>query len=122
TGTLKLDTSAFDFSDMTLDESAFADMDLSSMDLSGVDLSGLDLSGLDFSGVDMSGLDLSEILKHVKFNASSEQLSALTQQLLAGYQDYAKEHPEADFSRLGDDFLAYLETLEARETMTQALE
>ena len=122
TGTLKLDTSAFDFSDMTLDESAFADMDLSSMDLSGVDLSGLDLSGLDFSGVDMSGLDLSEILKHVKFNASSEQLSALTQQLLAGYQDYAKEHPEADFSRLGDDFLAYLETPEARETMTQALE
>ena len=37
----------------------------------------------------MSGLDLSQILSRVEFNATPEQLSALAEQLLAGYRDYA---------------------------------
>ena len=107
----------FDLSGMTMDASALEGLDLSAMDFSGLDLSGLDLSGLD-----MSGLDLSQILSRVAFNATPEQLSALAEQLLAGYRDYAAGNPEADFTRLGEYFLTYLQSDEAKAALADALD
>ena len=97
-------------------------MDLSQMDLSGLDLSGLDLSGLDLGGLDLSSLDLSTLLSKVKFNVTQEQLTDLAKQLLTGYQEYATQHPEADISRLGEDFLTYLESDQAKEDLSAALD
>ena len=117
-GTLELDMSGmFDLSGMTMDASALEGLDLSAMDVSGLDLSGLGLSGLD-----MSGLDLSQILSRVEFNATPEQLSALAEQLLAGYRDYAAGNPEADFTRLGEYFLTYLQSDEAKAALADALD
>ena len=122
-GTLQLDTSGlFDLSGLTLDASAFEGIDLSGMDAGSLDLSGLDLSGLDLSGLDLSGLDLSEALSRVEFTATPEQLDELARQLLEGYQEYAAENPAADFTRLGEYFLTYLQSPEARETLAAALD
>ena len=40
-------------------------------------------------------------------------MSKLTTTLLTGYRDYAKEHPEADYSGLGENFIGYLNTEKA---------
>ena len=122
-GTLELDLSgSFDLSGLSLDASAFAGMDLTSMDLSGLDLSGLELGGLDLGGTALGELDLAELLAKVKFNVTEEQLCALAEALLAGYQDYVTEHPEADLSRLGDDLLTYLQSDQAKEDLAAALD
>ena len=123
TGSLSLDLSgAFDLSGLSMDASAFEGMDLSRMDLSGLDLSGMDLSGLDLGGLDLNSLDLSTLLSKVKFNVTEEQLTNLAKQLLNGYKDYAAQHPEADVSRLGEDFLTYLKSDQAKVDLSAALD
>ncbi len=37
--------------------------------------------------------------------------------LMEGYQAYAKTHPEADYSHLGDNFFEYLKTDGAKQIM-----
>lgn len=37
--------------------------------------------------------------------------------MLKGYQEYAKEHPEADYSGLGENFIGYLNTEKAQEIL-----
>ena len=118
TGTLQLDMGGmFDLSGITLDASAFQ-----GFDLSGMDLSGLDFSGMDLSGVDLSGLDLSQVMDKIRFTATPEQLTDLAASLLQGYRDYAAQNPAADASRLGEDFLAYLQTEQARADLSAALD
>ena len=128
TDALSIDTDGlFDFSSLTLDPSVFAGLDLSGLDLSGMDLSGLDLSGLDLSGLDLSGLDLSgldwgALLGEIEFTATPEQLAELAQQMLEGYAAYYGDDPKADFSRLGEYFVGYLKTDEAKALLAQELE
>ena len=128
TDALSIDTDGlFDFGSLTLDPSVFAGLDLSGLDLSGMDLSGLDLSGLDLSGLDLSGLDLSgldwgALLGEIEFTATPEQLAELAQQMLEGYAAYYGDDPKADFSRLGEYFVGYLKTDEAKALLAQELE
>ena len=70
------------------------------------------LSGMmDFSSLELpelSGLDLGSILGQADFSVSSEELTGLAGSLLAGYQSYAEQHPEADYSQLGEHFLSLI--------------
>ena len=113
TGSLQLDPAAlFDLSGLSIDPAALSDLDWSSMDLSG-----MDLSGLDFGDV-----DLAQLLQHIRFNATPEQLAALAGQLIDGYCAYAADNPAADFTRLDEYFLAYLQSQEACDALSQALD
>ena len=88
-----------------------------SLDLSGLsDLSQMiDLNSLNLP--ELSGLDLGSILSQADFSVSSEELASLAGSLLTGYQSYAAQHPEADYSQLGETFTAYLQTAEARQRL-----
>ena len=55
-------------------------------------------------------------------SVSPEGAVKLVQALLDGYRDYAAQHPEADYSGLGESFLTYLKTQEARQRIAQGLE
>ena len=82
----------FDFSNLKLDSSAMGD---------------LDLSGLK--------LDLSGLMDGIQINATPEQLQALADALLAGYTEYAAGNPQADFTRLDEYFVQYLQSDEAKK-------
>ena len=71
-------SSLFDPAQFTLSDSA----------LEGFDLSSLDLSSLDLSDIDMGDLDLSALAGQIDWNVTSDQLSALTADLMAGYNAY----------------------------------
>ena len=117
-----MDFSGLDFAGLDLSGMDLSGMDFSGLDLSGIDLSGLDLSGLDLSGFDLSNLDWNALIGALKFNATDEQVKALVDALLAGYNDYAAQNPAADFSRLGEYFLAYLESDAAKADLAAGLE
>ncbi len=93
----------FDFSDQfSLDEDS---LDLSGlMDTSDWDLD-LDLSGI---SVSLPGLSMDSLLQGVSISVTSETLSGLAEDLVAGYADYAAENPDADISVMGDYFTEYL--------------
>ncbi|MCD8230510.1 MAG: ABC transporter ATP-binding protein/permease [Clostridiales bacterium] len=102
-------------------------LDLSSMDLSSLldtDSMSLDLSDLDLD-MDMSDLDLSSLLAGVSvsdvFNASSEDVTALANDLLAGYESYAAANSAASFTDLSDDFSTYLNSSEAQTILSSAM-
>lgn len=108
------------------DENAMANAMAGSTDLSdafSVDPNTLDLSGmLDLSAINISlpeapDLSLGNLMSGIKIQASSEDVSKLTTTLLTGYRDYAKEHPEADYSGLGENFIGYLNTEKAQEIL-----
>ena len=88
----------FDFSNLKLDSSAMED---------------LDLSGLE--------LDLSGLMDGIQINATPEQMQALADALLAGYAEYAAGNPQADFTRLDEYFVQYLQSDEAKALLGQAL-
>ena len=116
-----MDFSGLDFAGLDLSGMDLSGMDFSGLDLSGIDLSGLDLSGLDLSGFDLSNLDWNALIGALKFNATDEQVKALVDALLAGYNDYAAQNPAADFSRLGEYFFAYLESDAAKADLAAGL-
>ena len=100
------------------DESAFTNVS-DSLDFSSVfgsagdsvDLSQMiDLSGISVDLPDMGSMDLGDIMENVDISMSSEDFSKIAGELLAGYQEYAKEHPEADYSGLMESFQEYLRT------------
>ena len=108
------------------DENAMANAMEGSGDLSGVfsvDPNTLDLSGmLDLNAIDISlpqapDLSLGNLMSGIKIQASGEDVGKLATTLLNGYQDYAKEHPEADYSGLGENFIGYLNTEKAQEIL-----
>ncbi|MCD8150900.1 MAG: ABC transporter ATP-binding protein/permease [Clostridiales bacterium] len=102
-------------------------LDLSSMDLSSLldtDSLNLDLSDLDMD-MDLSDLDLSSLLAGVSvsdvFNASSEDVTALANDLLAGYESYAAANAAASYTDLADDFSTYLNSSEAQSILSSAM-
>lgn len=46
---------------------------------------------------------------------SAEEMQAIAGSLLEGYQQYAKDNPQADYSNLSQYFMNYLNTEEARK-------
>ena len=98
-----------------------------SMDLSKAFQTGsntLDLSGLvnpDSLNLDLSGMpqmNLGEIVSNLDLKVSPDGMKQMACGLLTGYQKYAKTHPEADYSGLGEDFTAFLKTDAAKKIIS----
>lgn len=76
------------------------------------DLAGSLGNSLDFS----KAVNLQDAFKlDVKVKPGGMQKMAVS--LMEGYQAYAKTHPEADYSHLGDNFSEYLKTDDAKQIM-----
>ena len=97
-----------------------------SLDLTGGSSGGggtLDLSGMiDLDAVEtqlpaMEGFDLSSLGQAMDLTVTPEQLGSLAQGLLEGYQAYASQNPATDYTKLGEAFVSYLNTEEAREIL-----
>lgn len=87
-----------------------------------VDLSdAVDLSKVQITLPDMGQIDLSGIMDDLTITVSPEAFGGMASALLSGYQEYAKDHPEADFSGLGEAFAAFLQTEEGREILSRNL-
>ena len=111
------------------DENAFSGM-ADSVDFSGMfsdagnslDLAGMvDLSGIDVELPGMESMDLGGMMEDLDVSMSPEGFSALAGSLAEGYQAYAKEHPEADYSGLQDSFQDYLKTDGAQAVMRASI-
>ena len=111
----------------TFDESALAG-GLGNLDFSDAFQTGaasLDLSGaIDLSAVeiDLSSLppfDLGELMSGIQLNVSAEGMAQTAQKLMEGYQAYAAENPQADYSGLGEAFLNYLTTDDAKAILSK---
>ena len=112
---------AFRFDESVLTE-AMAGLNFSdsmSLDPGSLDLSGMiDLEDIQISMPDMPQLSLSDFLDGLEVTITADQLSSLASGLLEGYQEYAKENPQADYSGLGDAVMNYLRTDEAKTILT----
>ena len=98
---------AFDLS--SIGESAGGSLDLSGM---------IDLSGIQLDLPQAPSLSMGDIMDSIEITASQEDVSRLVSGLLAGYQEYAAQNPQADYSRLGEYFLQYLQTPEAQQILS----
>ena len=119
-------TEAFGFDESSLSEGMAGAFDFSSafgqagdsLDLSGA----VDLSGIDLTLPDMGTLNLGDIMGDLDISISSEVFGDMASGLLAGYQEYAEEHPEADYSGLGDAFAAFMQTPEGQEILSRNIQ
>ena len=100
--------------DGAFDMSNLVSADGSTMDLSSM----IDLSGIQLDLPEMPSLSLSDMMDSIEITASADDVNTLVSGLLEGYRQYASEHPEADYSNLGQDLLTYLQTSEARSILT----
>ena len=76
-----------------------------------LDLSGMiDLSSISVDLPEMPQISMGDMLSNLNVSVSYDALSQLAASMLEGYQGYAAAHPEADYSGLTQDFLAYLRT------------
>ena len=112
---------AFKFDENVMANAMAGSADLSdafSVDPNTLDLSGmLDLSAINISLPEAPDLSLGNLMSGIKIQASGDDVSNLAAALLKGYQEYAKEHPEADYSGLGENFIGYLNTEKAQEIL-----
>ena len=136
----KSDDSSFDMDSLfTVDEAAlqkafgFDESALNnlgnSLDFSGADLekafstggNSFDLSNmvkLDQVKLDLSGmpqLNLGDVLSNLDLSVSPDGMKKMASSLAEGYLEYAKTHPEADYSHLLEDFTEYLNSDEAKK-------
>ena len=98
------------------DESAFSNLG-DSLDFSGIfadagsslDLSGMtDLGNIQVNLPDMPAMSMGDLLGSLDLDVSSDGFSQMAASLMEGYQQYAQEHPEADYSGLSGAFQEYL--------------
>ena len=110
------------------DESALTEGMDDAFDFSGAmsaDGSSLDLSGLmnmeNFSLdiPELPELNMSDLMSGITLNVSADELAQIASGLLSGYQEYAAQNPQADYSGLGEDFLGYLQTGEAQQILSR---
>ena len=98
------------------DESALSNLG-DSLDFSGlfadaggsINLSGMtDLGNIRVALPDLPSMSIAELLGSLDLDVSSEGFSEMAVSLMEGYQQYAQEHPEADYSGLAGAFQDYL--------------
>lgn len=100
----------FDQDALTIDMSGYSNRDSGSLNLGNmVDLGNLTLDLPEFSGINMA-----DILGQIDFSISADGMERLVRNMLAGYESYAAAHPEADYSRLNETFMAYFQSPEAQ--------
>ena len=113
---------AFSFDSSGLTDGLDGAFDLSSLRASAggsLDLSGMiDLSGIQLDLPQAPSLSMSDIMDSIEITASQDDISRMVSGLLAGYQEYAAQNPQADYSRLGEYFLQYLQTPEAQQILS----
>lgn len=113
---------AFSFDSSGLTDGLDDAFDLSSLGASAggsLDLSGMiDLSGIQLDLPQAPSLSMSDIMDSIEITASQDDISQMVSGLLAGYQEYAAQNPQADYSRLGEYFLQYLQTPEAQQILS----
>ena len=113
---------AFSFDSSGLTDGLDGAFDLSSLGASAggsLDLSGMiDLSGIQLDLPQAPSLSMSDIMDSIEITASQDDISRMVSGLLAGYQEYAAQNPQADYSRLGEYFLQYLQTPEAQQILS----
>ena len=71
--------------------------------------------------LDLSEISLEDMFSGVEINFHAESLSGLITELAEGYAAYAAENPEADYSKLTENFAEWLETEEAKEILSSCL-
>lgn len=87
----------------------------------------LDLSGINHAMSDLSlpQLDMKEVINQLQIQISAEQVQTLVTDLMNGYEEYVKQHPEADVSQFPVYFRQYMENGGAqalREAIQKALQ
>lgn len=87
----------------------------------------LDLSGMNnaMSELALPPLDMEEVISQLQIRISAEQVQTLVTDLMNGYQEYVKLHPEADISQFPVYFKQYMENGGAqalREAIQKALQ
>ena len=108
---------AFQFDENALTEGISGSFDFSGME--GIDPGTLDLSGmLDLGSISMDlpqmpQMNLEELMGSLNIQVTVQDLESMIGGLLEGYQAFAQDNPQADYSRLGESFLDYLYTEEA---------
>ena len=72
------------------------------------------MPGMEFSGpADMPG--------QLNLSVSPEQIGVLAKALMEGYLEYSAGNPQADYSRLGEYFLDYLQSPEAGQRLSDGI-
>ena len=114
---------AFGFDESALTEGmsdAFDFSDAMSADGSTLDLSGLmNMEDISLTLPEMPELNMQDIMSGIRLEVSAEELAQIASDLLQGYQGYAAQNPAADYSGLGEDFLGYLQTDEAKQILSR---
>lgn len=77
----------------------------------------IDLSDIQLTLPEAPSISMSDIMDNIEITASSEDLGQMVSGLLEGYQEYSAQNPQADYSRLGEYFLQYLQTPEAQKIL-----
>ena len=114
---------AFGFDESALTEGMSDAFDFSgamSADGSTLDLSGLmNMEDISLTLPEMPELNMQDIMSSIRLEVSAEELAQIASDLLQGYQGYAAQNPAADYSGLGEDFLGYLGTDEAKQILSR---
>lgn len=114
---------AFGFDESALTEGMSDAFDFSgamSADGSTLDLSGLmNMEDVSLTLPEMPELNMQDIMSGIRLEVSAEELAQIASDLLQGYQGYAAQNPAADYSGLGEDFLGYLQTDEAKQILSR---
>ena len=107
TSSLNLDTNIADYLNMSSNFSDLSDM--------------VDLSSIKPDIPELSGLNMEDIMGQAELSVSAENIQQLISKLLQGYEDYAVNNPEADYSKLGESFSQYLQTEEAKQLILEKI-
>lgn len=68
----------------------------------------VDLGNVEIDLPDIPSMSLKDLMGNLDLNVSSDGFSQMASSLLEGYQLYAQDHPEADYSGLAEAFQNYL--------------
>ena len=91
-----------------------------SADGSTLDLSGLmNMENISLDIPELPELNMADLMSGITLNVSADELAQIASGLLSGYQEYAAQNPQADYSGLGEDFLGYLQTGEAQQIVSR---
>ena len=106
-----------------IDTSVFNSLDYSSLDLSGIDMN-MDIDpeafGSAFAGI-LSEENITELLSSIQFNPDTDALSEMASSLQSGYEDYVKNHPDADYRNLSVGLQSYLSEGDGLEIISRHL-
>ncbi len=104
---------SFDTNVLNVDLSDYLDMDSSSLNLSDM----IDFDNITFDLSDLPETDLGDLMGQLELSISPKEIQQLAADLFQGYDSYVSEHPEADYSRLNEYFIAYLQTPQVQQSI-----